>query len=129
MHFSYLCMRNVDMIVSEHCMAWYTNVAFSCELFFKYYLFCIHADSKSFIKKHDLFELFKLLPEDLQQDIVKWHPEKGITREAFELNLKELGKAFTEFRYSYEKDFMAFNAQFLAELFAELCERTEPLKE
>ena len=47
----------------------------------------------------------------------------------FESNLKELGKAFTEFRYSYEKDSMAFSAQFLAELFAELYERTEPLKE
>ena len=129
MHFSFLCIRNQDLIVSEHCMAWYTNVAFSCELFFKYYLFCIHADSKTFIKKHDLFELFTLLQEELQKDIIKCHPEKDITRDMFELNLKELGKAFTEFRYSYEKDSMAFNAQFLAELFAELYERTEPLKE
>ena len=129
MHFSVLCIRNQDLIVSEHCMAWYTNVAFSCELFFKYYLFCIHADSKTFIKKHDLFELFTLLPEELQKDIIKCHPEKDITRDMFELNLKELGKAFTEFRYSYEKDSMAFSAQFLAELFAELYERTEPLKE
>ena len=32
-HFSYLCIQNKDMIVSEHCMAWYTNVVFSCELF------------------------------------------------------------------------------------------------
>ena len=83
----------------------------------------------SFIKKHDLFELFTLLPEELQKDIIKCHPEKDITRDMFELNLKELGKAFTEFRYSYEKDSMAFSAQFLAELFAELYERTEPLKE
>ena len=33
----------------------------------------------SFIKKHDLFELFTLLPEELQKDIIKCHPEKDIT--------------------------------------------------
>lgn len=129
MHFSYLCMRNVDMIVSEHCMAWYTNVAFACELFLKYYLFCLRIESSRFIKKHDLFELFKLLPDEYQDDIIKCHPEKGIMRDSFELNLKELGKAFTEFRYSYEKDSLAFSAQFLAEFFAELYDRTEPLKD
>lgn len=126
--FSVLCMKTKDMIISEYCMAWYTNVAFACELFFKYFLFWIHMDSKEFIHKHNLYELFKLLPEELQEDIIKCHPEK-ITIEEFELNLKELGKAFTEFRYSYEKDSLAFSAQFLAELFAELYDRTEPIKE
>ncbi len=129
MHFSYLCNRTADMITSGHCMAWYTNVAFACELYFKYYLFCLHVDSKSFIRKHDLFDLFKLLPNEFQEDIIKCHFEKDITRDVFELNLKELGKAFTEFRYSYEKDSLAFSAKFLAELFAELYERTKPLEE
>ena len=117
------------MIVSEHCMAWYTNVAFACELFLKYYLFCLRIESSRFIKKHDLFGLFKLLPDEYQDDIIKCHPERGIMRDSFELNLKELGKAFTEFRYSYEKDSLAFSAQFLAEFFAELYDRTEPLKD
>lgn len=62
--FSYLCVRNVDFITSEHCMAWFTNVAFACELYFKYYLYCLRVDSKVFTKKHDIYELFKLLPED-----------------------------------------------------------------
>ena len=39
-------------------------------------------------------EQFTLLPEELQKDIIKCHPEKDITRDMFELNLKELEKAW-----------------------------------
>lgn len=129
MHFTYLCLRTIDMIVSEHCMAWYTNVAFACELYLKYFLFCLHIESKSFIKEHNLHKLFKLLPDELQADIINCHPQNNITRDEFELDLKELGEAFTEFRYSYEKDSLAFSAQFIVELFVELYERTEPIKD
>ncbi len=124
--FSFLCIRNADLIVSEHCMAWFTNVAFACELYFKYYLFCLRVESRKFTKKHDIYELFKLLPDELQEDIIKNHPD-GMKKDLFELSLKELGKAFIEFRYSYEKDSMAFSAKFLAELFAELNDCTKPI--
>lgn len=126
MHFSYLCNKTVDMMTSEHSIAWFTNVAFSCELFFKYYLYCCHVDSKKFVRLHDLYDLFKLLPEDLQSEIIDCHPEKR-SKDDFELNLKELGKAFIEFRYSFEKTSIAFAAKFLALLFEELCERTQPM--
>lgn len=64
--------------------------------------------------------------EDLQDDIIKNHPD-AMKKELFELNIKELGKAFIEFRYSYEKDSMAFSGKFLAELFAELNDCTKPI--
>lgn len=129
MHFSYLCLRTQDMIVSEHCIAWFTNVAFACELYFKYFLFCIQAESKRFMNEHNLYKLFMLLPDELQADIIKCHPQKNITGDEFGLNLRELGKAFIEFRYSYEKDSIAFSARFLVELFVELYERSEPIED
>ncbi len=126
-HFAYLCIRNINLIASEHIFALYTNMAFACELYFKYYLFCLQAD-KSFMKKHNLHDLFHLLPENLQEQIKVNHPCGNIKREEFDLNLKELGASFVEFRYAYEKDSLAFNAQFLAELFAILYERTMPFE-
>ena len=126
MDFSYLCMETKDLMLSEHSIAWFTNVAFSCELFLKYYLYCCHIDSKKFVRLHDLYDLFKLLPEDLQNEIIDCHPEKR-SREDFELNLKELGKAFIALRYSFERDSIAFGAKFLALLFEELYTRTQPI--
>lgn len=126
-HFSYLCINNMPMVFTEHCMAWFTNAAFACELFFKYHLFCLRVDYKKYKKEHNLYNLFKLLPDYLQEDIIKCHPD-NMTKELFELQLYELGKAFIEFRYSYEKDMLAFCGNFLIELFIELTERTQPFE-
>lgn len=124
--FAYLCTRTEDMIVSEHCMAWFTNAAFACELYLKYYLFCFRIDYAKIKKEHNLYQLFTLLPESIKEEIIKNHPDENVTKEMFELMLKELGNAFIEFRYAYEKESLAFSGRFLVGLFYELVHHTKP---
>ena len=52
----------------------------------------------------------------MQEQLRDLHPCGNIPKENFELELKELGKSFTVFRYIYERSTIAWNAQFLLEL-------------
>lgn len=107
---SYRCR---DMIFNEDMDAVFTNVAFACELYLKCLLFEQKIDCR---KEHDLYKLYIKLPEKLQKQLKERHPCRNIQRSDFELELKEVGKAFTVFRYMYERTDMAWNAQFLIEL-------------
>ena len=108
-----VAIRNSDLLFGEEAMAVFTNIAFACELYFKCLLFINEINCA---KKHDLFELYKLLPYEEKEKIKQRHPCTNIPKEQFELNLEELGKAFIVFRYIYERKEVAFNAQFLIEL-------------
>ena len=101
------------MLLSETMDAVYANIAFSCELYFKSLLFDQQTDCR---KEHDLYKLYKNLPDKLQEEIKGKHPCGNTPKENFELELKEIGKAFTVFRYMYERKEMAWNGRFLIEL-------------
>lgn len=125
--FAGLCINNLNMLMTEQAMAILANMCFACELYFKYFLFFLQIQDLSFKKKHSLYELFKLLPIDLQEQIINNHPYSK-TRSDFELNLLELAQGFIEFRYSYEKDSFAVNMKFLVGLLTELYERTTEIE-
>ena len=108
-----LCYRCRDMLLSEEMDAVYTNIAFACELYFKCLLFEQQIDCR---KEHDLYKLYKSMPEQLQKGIKEIHPCGNTPKPNFELELKEVGKAFTVFRYMYERKMVAWNGQFLVEL-------------
>lgn len=103
----------MDMIISEYSNQICSNMAFSCELFLKSILFKNQIDCRN---EHDLYELYKLLPDIDKENIKKKHLCGNIKRESFDINLKELGKAFIVLRYSYERKRIAYNLQFLLEL-------------
>lgn len=108
-----LCYRCRDMLLGEAMDAVYANIAFSCELYFKSLLFDQQIDCR---KEHDLYKLYKSLPDKLQEEIKEIHPCRNTPKANFELELKEVGKAFTVFRYMYERKMMAWNGLFLVEL-------------
>lgn len=78
------------------------NMAFSCELFLKSMLYAENIDVK---KKHNLFELYKLLPDNMQNTIktaFKEVPMRG--DQNFELLMSEVGDAFVFQRYAHERN-------------------------
>ena len=102
-----------DMLLSGESNAVYTNISFACELYLKSLLFAQNIDCR---REHNLFKLYKSLPEKMQEQLKDLHPCGNIPKENFELELRELGKSFTVFRYIYERSTIAWNAQFLLEL-------------
>lgn len=102
-----------NMLLSDDMDAVYTNIAFACELYLKCLLFSECIDCR---KEHDLYNLFKRLPQNIQEGIKELHPCGNTPKERFEQELKEVGKAFTVFRYMYERKMVAWNGQFLVEL-------------
>ena len=125
------CMENANSFfdVATRCLpllyrsseAVFTNIAFACELYLKALLYFEKTDAKH---THDLSALFHLLPLEYQQRIIQTHPCTNIPRENFELDLKEIGKAFSVLRYSFERSMLSCNVQFLGELMATLAEIT-----
>lgn len=107
---SYRCK---DMLFGENMDAVFTNIAFACELYLKSLLFGQGIDCR---KEHDLYKLYKSLPDEIQEQLKDLHPCGNTPKSGFELQLKELGKAFMIFRYIYERKGMAWNGQFLIEL-------------
>lgn len=107
---SYRCK---DMVFTENMDAVFSNIAFACELYLKCLLFEQKIDCR---KEHNLYKLYKELPEKLQKQLKELHPCGNTQESKFELELKEVGKAFTVFRYMYERTTMAWNGQFLIEL-------------
>lgn len=115
-----LCYRCRDMMFTEDMDALFTNIAFACELYFKCLLFDEQVDCR---KEHDLYKLYKSMPEKMQEEIKEAHPCGNTQKSNFELELKEVGKAFTVFRYRYERGMLAWNGQFLVELLDMLHQR------
>jgi HEPN domain-containing protein len=105
--------RCKDMIFSEHSNAVLTNVSFACELYLKYLLLIRNVDCRS---EHNLYSLFKKLPLEARNELKGKHPCGNILNTEFEQNLRDIGSAYTIFRYMYEKGNMAYNLQFLLEL-------------
>lgn len=108
-----ISFRCKDMMLSKYDNALLTNVSFACELYLKHLLLANNIDCR---REHNLYKLFKKLPEKFQEDLKSKHPCGNISRSDFELSLDEVGKAFTIFRYMYEREIMAYNLQFLMEL-------------
>ena len=101
------------MILSKYNNQICTNIAFACELFFKSILFKSEIDCR---KQHNLYLLYELLSDEQKKSIKKLHKSGNINKEDFDLNLKEISKAFIVLRYSYERKKIAYNLQFLLEL-------------
>ena len=114
-----ISLRCIDMILSEYNDQVCTNIAFSCELFLKSIIFEKGIDCR---KQHDLYQLYNLMSDNDKDAIKKLHKSGNIRKEDFELDLKEIGKAFIVLRYSYERKRMAYNLQFLIELLISLNE-------
>lgn len=109
----YIFEKCYDMIFNGNHNALCTNISFSCELYLKSLLFYEKIDC---MKKHDLSELYSMLPSKIKKDLKELHPCGNSSKNRFELELKELGKAFIVFRYAYERKRLAWNMQFLIEL-------------
>ncbi|MEZ7170765.1 hypothetical protein [Sporosarcina sp. OR05] len=105
--------RCKDMMLSQHGNAVFTNISFACELYLKHLLLAHNIDCR---REHNLYKLFKKLPEETQEHLKNKHPCGNILIENFELELDDVGQAFMIFRYMYERGNMASNIQFLIEL-------------
>ncbi|WP_313133242.1 hypothetical protein [Anaerocolumna sp.] len=84
-----------------------TNVSFSCELFFK----TILRNHNIPAHHHDLYKLFKLLPKEVQNEII----DKD-DYESFTVNLKQNSSLFEQWRYLYESSLQSLNVRFLFDL-------------
>lgn len=109
----YIVQNCFFMILNGNHSALCTNMSFACELYIKSLLFYEKIECRN---KHDLFELYNMLPNQIKNEIKKYHPCSNINKDMFEQELKELGKSFVVFRYSYERKSLAWNMQFLIEL-------------
>ena len=89
------------------------NIAFVCELYLKALLLNNRIDCS---RKHDLYELYFKLPNDIKLQVKNYHQCGNIDKKDFETNLKDVSKAFIILRYIYERKGMGFNFQFLFEL-------------
>lgn len=105
--------RCKDMILNENRNAFLTNVSFACELYLKYLLLIQNVDCR---KEHNLYKLFKKLPEKIQDDLKQNHPCSNTSTDKFNQELDDIGQAYMIFRYIYERGNMAYNFQFLMEL-------------
>ena len=90
------------------------NYAFACEVYLK--LLLLHQGIK--IKRHELLELFKQLPEEKQKQIMTKIFNNGIwLTDAFGKNeLYNISDVFVKWRYRYEFSTLSCNVGFLQEL-------------
>ncbi|MBG9754347.1 HEPN domain-containing protein [Lysinibacillus sphaericus] len=105
--------RCKDMIHNDYRNAFLTNVSFACELYLKYLLLNQNIDCR---KEHNLYKLFKKLPEKIQDELKRKHHCGKVLIDEFELELEDIGQAYMIFRYMYERGNMAYNFQFLIKL-------------
>ena len=80
----------------------FTNMAFSCELFLKSILFQFKEDNKR-IKEHRLYELYKLIPFEQQDEIRTCYEKFPETKTEFDLLLEEVSETFVFVRYIHER--------------------------
>ena len=107
-----IVLRCRDMLMSESMCSVFTNVAFACELYLKHLLFDSKIDCRG---EHNLYRLYCKLPEKIKITIKNLHPCGNTSKDRFEDELKNIGEAFTVFRYSYEISILGWNGQFLLE--------------
>lgn len=81
-------------------MAMIVNIAFACELYFKTNLIALGNNTHG----HDLQALFKELPEDQQAQIAARYTS-GVLEPTIQLDvaLGQVGRAFVDWRYVYER--------------------------
>ena len=89
-----------------------SNISFSCELFIKAILYCCNIDYKNMKDKHNLKDLFNLLPNDISE-YIKANIVLNEDRENFDLIIREIGNTFVVSRYSCERNEICINVQFL----------------
>lgn len=80
----------------------FTNMAFSCELFLKSILFQFKEDNKR-IKEHRLYELYKLIPPEQQNEIRMCYEEFPETKTDFKFLFEEVSETFVFARYIHER--------------------------
>ena len=89
------------------------NAAFACELFFKSLLLKNRTDIPKRRKGHNLLELYKLLPNDIQHDIIKVC-FNGDSKSKFEAYLNNHAEDFVNIRYFIEnKGFSNMSPMFM----------------
>ena len=93
-----------------HTPAVYSIAALSSELFMKAIIY--HELRKQY-KGHDLYKIFNSLPINTMQQIRKEVELLDASITNFDLELKEIRKAFEVLRYSHEKAGLAFHAKFI----------------
>lgn len=108
-----ISFRCIDMIFTDNSNAVLTNVSFACELYLKHLLLSQKINYKS---EHSLDKLFNKLPSEMQESLKQLHPCTNTSIDMFERELTDVAKAFTIFRYMYERGNIAYNLQFLMEL-------------
>ena len=111
------CLSLLDKYFSQVC----SIASFSCELFLKSILY---NNSICCQNEHDLLKLYNQLPENSKNYIEAHHPKSNLNinleNDSFKNNLKEIGKSYDVFRYSFEKVGFACNFVFLFELLVTL---------
>lgn len=99
------------------------NISFACEILLKALLLSSDIKLK---KKHTLFDLFLLLPKDLQDEInKKIYLNYGTTTSGCGLLLIETNSnVFTDWRYSFEIEKLPLNCDYsFLETFAEILKK------
>ena len=71
------------------------NASFACELYLKAIL---DAEKKERGQKHNLNDLFSLLPSEIKDDV-----KKKVENVDFDTNLMQAGNMFVDWRYLHEK--------------------------
>ena len=92
----------------------FSLVALACELYLKSLAYSNLKQTKM-IREHDLWSLFKLLPDKIQERIIALSAETN-----FYEKLEKNKNVFVVFRYSYEMKGFKINASFLIHLLSAL---------
>lgn len=113
LEFFNLSVLGLNCGMKDYFNAINTNISFACEFLLKSMLYYYDIQETN---QHNLFKLYKKLPQRMQEEIYFNHPCTNIPRDRFETSLKQLGNSFAVFRYSYERLGLAWNGLFFYEL-------------
>ena len=113
-----VCRKNAEegSCVADHLLFTpsIVNCAFACELFYKLIAKCFKVKYK---KVHDLYDLFKLLPQDEQECVYNKMFSKTVVKDVYGNDLfKKSADSFNEWRYSFESDRLVGYSGFLFSL-------------
>ncbi len=93
-----------DKIISKQ-IPFLVNKAFSCEVYLKFLLLEFNVDFCELKGKkgHDLLELYKKLPAEIKESLLKYLHSKGtLTNDSLLKKLESISQVFVEWRYIYE---------------------------
>ena len=115
---AHLCEKELDRQPGRHDLystPMIVNSAFACEVYIKTLLDFYNIPAG---KKHNLDDLFQLLPDEVKDSITKNDCSlSGRMTDAFGLSLlKAVSDAFVTWRYSYEKSTLSCDVGFLKTL-------------